>query len=176
MSCVFSLLDELSLLTMHLLILLTALFGLLCHAQAREVTVYAWPTSAKSPSPLAKISYSGPARVESYTPPKVASDEVVRVGLYDPSTKHWSGIATSAASFSPSRTPKIILHIDAKKDVYHVGFSATATSSGAKEGESATVEVVEQHNGPLPVLNKPVVLSPDGRAEAKELEKSFLQK
>jgi hypothetical protein len=168
------------------LFILTAFCGLLfphnvyaagTTAPNRKVTVYAWPLSAKSPTALAQISYtdSSSAHIDSYTAPKaVTADEIVRVGLYDKSTKHWTGVATTAQSFEPGRSHKITLHVDAKKDVYHVGFSATAAQDGAQT--DAVVQVLEIAEGPQPVLNKPVVVSEDGKVPQKEEEKSFLQK
>ena len=38
------------------------------------------------------------------------------------------------------------------------------------------VEIVHPTPGPSPVLNKPVVVDPDGKVEGKEPEKTFLQK
>lgn len=46
--------------------------------------------------------------------------------------------------------------------------------SSVQEGKF-NVEVVRIKEGPVPALNKPVVVSADGE-EAKEPEKSFLQK
>lgn len=41
---------------------------------------------------------------------------------------------------------------------------------------SPSVTVLNPTPGPQPHLNKPIVLTPDGRVPVKEVEKSFLQK
>jgi hypothetical protein len=173
------------------------------------LTVYAWPLSAQSPEPLAQIqlSPSAPstsslapvsASLLSYNAPSIAlsDSELVRIGLYNPSTKAWIGSGVSALSFAPGFDRKILLHTDESGEVFHVGCSATAvqemdeaaaekgtkgkkkTSQIIKEAEGhTTVEIVLSSPAPQPALNTPVVLNPDGKMEdTNEDNRSFLQK
>ena len=39
-----------------------------------------------------------------------------------------------------------------------------------------TFEILRKSEAPRPVLNKPVVLSPEGKVKEEEVEKTFLQK
>jgi hypothetical protein len=171
------------------------------------LTVYAWPVSAQSPEPLAQIqlSTSTPstpslepvsATLLSYNAlfTALSKSELVRIGLYNPSTKAWAGSGTSALSFAPGYDRKILLHTDESGRVFHVGFSATAVqgvdapaekgTKGKKKSQSlkevegqTTVEIVMSSPAPQPALNKPVVLSPDGKADdPNEDNRTFLQK
>jgi hypothetical protein len=174
------------------------------------LTVYAWPVSAQSPEPLARIqlsasapSTSSPAPLSatilSYNAPSVviSESELVRIGLYNPSTKAWTGSGASSLSFAPGFDRKILLHTDDSGEVFHVGFSATAVqdedaaaavaekgTKGTKKSQSVkevkgqtTVEIVHSSPAPQPALNSPVVLNPDGKMEdANEDNRTFLQK
>jgi hypothetical protein len=147
------------------------------------VTVYAWPLDAASPSPLANILLSKSqstlelsATVKSFTPPSSSKDGLVRVGLFDPSTKSWTGVATSSSSLAADLKKKIVLHTDKYGNVYHIGFSASAKAAG--ETEEVVIEVASMAEGPEPLLNKPVVLNAEGKVDTPNPEdnKSFLQK
>jgi hypothetical protein len=169
------------------------------------VTIYAWPLSSQSPSPMATIALSRHAsephaNIQSYTAPSKfqSQDEVIRIGLYDPSTKAWTGTATSAKAFGAGATQKLALHIDDKGHVWNVAFSAsvpvkTKLSKDKKEREKQKqeaeqarlarekqpleIEVVPPTPAPQPVLNKPVVLNLDGKVDEQPAdERSFLQK
>lgn len=163
----------------------------------RTVKIYAWPISSPKPQELAQISYgsnvaSSKASISKYSAPKIdsgvgATDELVRVGLYDPTTNEWHGIVTSVQNFDPKYQQKISLHVDLDHNPWHVGLTAytkpTSTQKVRREGQDielvpqAVAEIVLPVPAPTPHLNKPVVLSPDGKVEteAKD-EKTFLQK
>jgi hypothetical protein len=154
-------------------------------ASPSTLTLYAWPLDAASPSPLASIVLSHSqtttnlvASVRSFTPPPLpqADDGLIRIGLLDPSTNAWSGVATSAKSLAADVKKKISLHMDKNGNVYHVGFSASAKAAGEKA--DVVVEVVSMAAGPEPLLNKPVVLNAEGKVDTPNPEdnKSFLQK
>lgn len=148
--------------------------------QEREIVVFAWPLSASKAQTLAKISYTSTnATVQSFTAPKIPpGDDVIRIGFHHSSNSgKWSGVATAASNFAPGLGRKVLLHLNAEGVVYHVGFKATEQGSSAKGGKDGLdVEVVRMRKGPTPHLNKPVVVSADGKVEDKEPEKSFLQK
>ena len=172
---------------------ITLLLSAVCVAFAAEtqktVDVFAWPFSSAKPQQFAKVSYRYPslnATVQLHSLPKTSDNqELVRIGFYR-STDAWSGIATSAQSFGTDREKRLRLIVDSDGDPYHIGFSGMPISSPAdRQGYSnvgdgnpdqVLVEVVRQSPGPLPHLNKPVVLSPEGKVEDKEPEKSFFQK
>jgi hypothetical protein len=147
------------------------------------VTVYAWPLDAVSPAPLASIVLSQSqstldlsATVKSFTPPSESKEGLVRIGLLDPNTKAWSGVATSSKSLAADLKKKISLHTDKNGNVYHIGFSASAKEVGEKD--AVVVEVVPMSAGPEPLLNKPVILNAEGKVDTPNPEdnKSFLQK
>ena len=45
-----------------------------------------------------------------------------------------------------------------------------------KTRRTPTFEIVKKSEAPRPVLNKPIVLSPEGKVKEEEVEKTFLQK
>ena len=149
--------------------------------QDRSVNIFAWPLEAPSSTTLAKITYNSTyATTNSYNAPSLpANDEIVRVGFYHPSGA-WSGIATSASNFAPGQDKKLVLHVNSGGELYHVGFRASqglgTSSATSNKIDGLSVEVVKIKPGPTPLLNRPVVLSPDGSAPEKEPEKSFFQK
>lgn len=144
------------------------------------ITVHAWPLSAASPTPFATIAISPSqkaiqAKVQSIKQPTISADELVRVGILDDSNI-WNGVATSAKSFGPDISKKIVLHTDNEGRVAHISFNAFETAKGEEEG--VFVEVMPIQAGPKPTLNKPVVLNEEGRIATPEAAdtKSFLQK
>lgn len=150
----------------------------------RRTTVYAWPLSS-SPSKLAEIEHSPVEQytsVLSYTPPS-SPQGLVGVGLYNHSTNAWLGsTVTSAASFQPEFQGTISLHVNADGDVWRVAFhssrkSVPSSPNGSDTGDDKPrVQLLRPAPAPQPHLNRPVVLSPDGKLPEKEVEKSFLQK
>lgn len=170
-------------------------------------TIYAWPLSSPSPVPIAEVHItpspdSPVATLLKYTPPSVAQSdhELVRIGLFDRSTKAWTGTATSSLSFGPDFDRTITLHVASPTtpELTRVGFGAAKVpepkkltkkerAQYKKEGKSTKkqpkregetkVEVVMPAPAPVPHLNKPVQLNLDGKVPVKEEDqKSFLQK
>ncbi|GIZ37410.1 hypothetical protein CKM354_000085600 [Cercospora kikuchii] len=162
-------------------VLLTFIVSLAAAVGAeREVKVFAWPSSADQPQPLATVSYtSNNASIKSYTPPTIPTgDDVVRVGFYHDSGD-WSAVATSASNFAPAKSKKLQLHVRQDGELYHLGFKTSEPVSqgkGRNTVKDLNVEVVKIKTGPKPALNKPIVVTADGEVEGKEPEKSFLQK
>ena len=154
-------------------------------AAASTVTVYAWPLAAPSPTSFATIALSASqtkpiAKVNSLRLPSIppSTDEIVRIGLYDPSTKQWRGTATAASSFAPGLARKLTLHVDEDGNAYHAMLSAFEIPGKSKKKDELQVEVIPPRPGAHPILNKPVVLNADGKvpqAEEKD-QKTFLQK
>lgn len=165
-----------------LLSLVVVLFGSLAAAasQERSVDIFAWPLSDAKPQSLAKVTYTATnASIASLSKPTLArSDDIVRVGFYHPSGS-WSGVATAASNFSPDTPQRLQLHVRPDGELYHIGFKRAEPVSqgrGKSTQDGLSVEVVPIRPGPVPVLNKPVVVSEDGTVEQKEPEKTFLQK
>jgi hypothetical protein len=136
-----------------------------------------------------------------------ASTGLIQIGLTGGAdgggADDWTGVATSVHSLAPEHLKAITLHLDDTNNVFSVGFSASSppdsssfsssdydrkhdNSKASKQnqkqkGRSAeanvVIEVVRPAAGPEPVLNRPVVLTPDGKVPGKEEgEKTFLQK
>lgn len=158
---------------------------LLPFAVASSLTVYvqSLPSSESgdspisSPTPLAQIDYdadTATGTLSSYTPPtgSYSPKHLLRIGLEDKVSDHWHGILTSAANFEQDHKKKFTIHVDENGVPYHVGFSTSERS----DSEEVEVEVIKKAAGPKPFLNKPIVLSPEGKLEGKEPEKTFLQK
>jgi hypothetical protein len=140
----------------------------------RTADVFAWPSTASPPLPFAKVSYSWPAlnaTVDSYTAPAVTSDELVRVGVHR--AGDWVGVSTLGANFDATKQPALRLFVDSTGDVWHVGFS---TASAKSADGTLAVEIVPLRQGPQVAFDKPIVVNQQGEPEAKEPEKSFLQK
>jgi hypothetical protein len=154
-------------------------------AVSSTVTVYAWPLAAPSPTSFATIALSASqaepiAEVNSLHLPLIqpSTDEIVRIGLYDPATKQWRGTATAASSFAPGLARKLTLHIDGDGNAYHASLSAFELPEKSKKKDGLEVEVIPLRPGPQPLLNKPVVLNADGKVQQVEEkdQRSFLQK
>lgn len=147
--------------------------------EQRQIDIFVWPLSAPKASTLAQISFSPTnASIASYTAPKFPQkEEIVRVGFYQPSGQ-WSGIATVASNLQADKSKVLQLHVRPDGELYHVGLKLSEPVSqekGRSQKDGLSVEVMQIKKGPVPALNKPVVVSADGE-EAKEPEKSFLQK
>ena len=170
---------------MHIYALLSLVLGLqttlvVSTAPERTTELFAWPLSASKAQLLAKITYTATnASIKSLSPPKIpAGEEIVRVGFYRPSGS-WSGIATAASNFLPGTAKRLQLHVKEDGELYHVGFKiaeAVSQGKGAEMKDGFSVKVIQIQPGPLPHLNKPVVLNAEGKLDEKEPEKSFIQK
>lgn len=169
-------------------------------------TIYVWPLSAPSPTSFATVVLSNAqtpptAEVKSFQLPSVppSKDDLVRVGLYDPSTKQWTGTVTAASSFADGLRRKLTLHVDDNGDAYQAALSAytlpgKSKTKDGKKGEKKDakkkkdvkrdaenvleVEVIPTKPGAQPILNKPVVLNAEGKVPQPEEkdERTFLQK
>jgi hypothetical protein len=165
-----------------LLVLFLAFFFSLAAAveTPRQVDVFAWPLSAAKPRAFATIAYTSTnASIKSYTSPTLPSDDdIVRIGFFHKSGS-WSGVATSASNLAAEKQKKVQLHVRPDGELYHLAFKTAAPVSqgkGKNSKKDLNVEVVKIKPGPVPVLNKPVVVREDGQVEGKEPEKTFLQK
>ncbi|KAL9094689.1 MAG: hypothetical protein Q9165_002959 [Trypethelium subeluteriae] len=171
-----------------LVILSAPLLALTASASTKEdIKVYAWPVSEPKPQVLAEITYDPQSLTAStkkyHQIQSTSSEDLVRVGLYDPKTTDWTGIVTSGSHFESKYAKTIVLHLDHEGRPFYVGFSASVPSKNKKSGEknnqgfeSLKVVLKPPVQGPQPHLNKPVVLNPEGKVDEKEPEKTFIQK
>ncbi|GJC82316.1 hypothetical protein ColLi_05154 [Colletotrichum liriopes] len=172
--------------------LLSALFAAtLAAAETRLAKVYIEPVSPTPQTPvlLAEVEYDAKrpadASVTSYEAPDLSAGandspapKLVRIGVFDPSTSEWTSSVSVASTenFDKGYAPNIILSVDGVSgDVVGAGLKGVRIDAGATRdfGPQAVVRVGVQ--GKTPELNKPVVLSPEGRKVVQE-EKPFWQK
>jgi hypothetical protein len=175
------------------LILITSVVYAFEDASTRSVTIQAWPLSAAQARPLAQVSYDPVTKqstVNNFNPPNgaISSDDLIRIGIYDNSDSKWRGVVTSATSFDPKYQQKLLLHLDEDGNVWHLAFSTMIKPAAAKgkmvNGKRQAPETVPQivvellspMLAPSPVLNKPVILTAEGKVEGQEVQKTFLQK
>ncbi|KAI0124604.1 hypothetical protein F4776DRAFT_630602 [Hypoxylon sp. NC0597] len=157
----------------------------LASAADRTTAIYIQPVSLSpaAPAPLAEIRYdpavaASSAEVLSYEAPEIPDNaRLVRIGVYNPSANRWES-STSVASvenFSKGYSPTLILSVDQKGDVISAALRGVRIDAGQTRdfGPQALVLVTEP--GKQPELNKPIVLSPEGKNVVEE-ERSFLQK
>ena len=179
---------------MHLSLLLIALAAVSNAASngdalPRSATVYVWPLTSPSPTPLATVAYNPhtlEASTKKYTPPKIAqaaagsSDDdddgqLTRVGLYSPSTKKWSGVLTDASAFKTDLQRTLALHLDRKGEVWHVGFHASSAPASTGQ-EEVQVRLMTATPGPNPFVNKPMLVDSEGKQPEEVVEKTLFQK
>lgn len=148
-----------------------------------------WPVSSPQPSVLSSVSYN-PSTLESkilsYTPPDTKSvnpgdddkSDLVRIGLFTstPSNpKQWVGSLTSLSYLT--RKPTIRLYLGPSNEAYYASLSLSFPSTDTSTPTShANLEIIPLGAGPLPFLNRPIVVSPDGTNPEEIPEKTLFQK
>lgn len=170
----------------------------------RAASIYIQPVVAataskpQAPALLAEIRYDvldpSTAQVVAYEPPEDGAEAgegqgeaglLYRVGLYDPQSKQWlAGTSVAAASnFAKGYSPHFVLTVAppasaAASSWSYLGVSVRglAIDAGATRDFGPQATVVVASKGATPVLNRPVVLSPEGKKAAPVEEKTFLQK
>lgn len=107
-------------------------------------------------------------------------NELVRIGVYDPVTKAWRGTVTSASSFDPSVNGRLRININEAGEVWGASWHASLTKPLADSvpagQQTKQFDVVSMAPAPQPLLNRPVVVNPDGKVAEPEPEKSMMQK
>lgn len=182
---------------MRLLTLASAALAASSFASADPSTaqIYIQPVGgASSPVPLAEIAYDitapdDAASVTEYEAPDLPeSATLVRIGLYDARAKKWTGSTSvaSAESFAKGYSPHFLLNVDATKasgpgqeggaaTVLGASLRGVRIDAGQTRDFGPQAKLVLTGWGKQPDLNKPVVLSPEGKTVEKE-EKTFFQK
>lgn len=138
--------------------------------------------SSSSPKPLAEIRYN-PSTLEAeiaefFAPELPPESKHVRIGAYDGAISDWksSTSLTSADSFAKGFQPTIVLSLDAQGGLLGVAYKSAKIDAGQTRDFGPKVKVLKMSRGKLPELNRPVVLSAEGRLEEPEPEKTMLQK
>ena len=171
---------------MHIYALCSLLLTFFCSLAAsletdRSVDIHTWPLSSPKSASYAQLAYNSThANIKRHNNPGIPpNDGIVRLGFHN-SLGTWSGIATSASNFGPEKDKTLQLHVNSEGVVYHIGFKVSelgTSSKGSNKKDDLSVEVVRPLSGPIPHLNRPVVVNPDGSAaEEEKVEKTFLQK
>lgn len=83
---------------------------------------------------------------------------------------------TSVENFSKGYAPHFVVTVDGKGDVLGASVRGVKIDAGHTRDFGPQAVVVVTGAGKQPDLNRPVVLSPEGRKLQPEQEKSFLQK
>lgn len=150
----------------------------------RTAAIYIQPVSASpsAPAPLAEIRYNtaaaSDAEVTSYEAPEIPDDaSLVRIGVFDPSAKRWvsSTSVASVGNFGKGYSPTLMLSVDTKGEVFGAALRGVRIDAGQTRDFGPQAMVLVTGNGKQPELNKPVVLSPEGK-QAEPEEKTFFQK
>lgn len=167
---------------------IASLLSALCAAtivSAVERTTEIWiqPVEAvQKPSVLAEVSYDlaalSASSVTSYEAPDLPDDtKTVRIGIFDKKSKQWVSGSTVASvdNFKKGYSPNFLLSVDSKGEVVSAAIKGIKVDAGYTRDFGPKVVVLPEIKGKQPELNKPVVLSPEGKREEVQ-EKSFIQK
>ena len=147
-----------------------------------STAVYIQPVGSSSISLLADVHYNPStlaAEIESYEAPDIPEDaEFVRIGIYDKSTKSWTSSisVTSVESFEKGYSPTIVLSLASPGELLGVTFKSGMIDAGQTRDFGPKVKVVKTMSGKKVELNRPVVLSKEGKLEPEVVEKTFLQR
>lgn len=145
--------------------------------------IYIQPVeNSESPTLLAELAYdpslTTSSSIISYEAPEIPdSTQLVRVGLYDPKSSSWISGTTVASvdNFGKGFSPNLILSIDENGEVLSAALKGVRIDAGQTRDFGPQAVVLPALKGKQPELNKPVVLSPEGK-KVEEEEKTFLQK
>ncbi|KAK5661532.1 hypothetical protein OQA88_11436 [Cercophora sp. LCS_1] len=177
---------------MRLTTLISAISAGAITCAAISVPIYIQPVTVPETAPalLAEIAYDAPEdplaipaavqpEVASYEPPELPEEaRLVRIGVYNSKAKHWESSTTvlSVDNFSKGYSPHFVLNLDANgKDILGVSCRGVRVDAGYTRDFGPQAALTVAGPGKQPDLNKPVVLSPEGKKVVPE-EKTFLQK
>ena len=83
---------------------------------------------------------------------------------------------TSASTFSKGYSPTLVLSLDAQGGVIGVSCKSAKIDAGETRDFGPKIKVLKTAKGKLPDLNKPVVLSPEGKVAVPLVEKPWYLK
>lgn len=170
--------------TMRVIALLSALCAAaLVQADFHTAQIYVQPVeNSESPSLLAEVAYdpsiSGSSSIISYEAPEIPeSTQLVRVGLYDVKSARWISGTTVASvdNFGKGYSPNLVLSVDEKGELLSAALKGVRIDAGQTRDFGPQAVVLPVLKGKQPELNKPIVLSPEGK-KVEEVEKTPLQK
>ncbi|KAH7320937.1 hypothetical protein B0I35DRAFT_477476 [Stachybotrys elegans] len=155
----------------------------LADASLRTANIYIQPIApSTTPSHLAEVSYDtaslASTSIITYDAPEIPeSAELVRIGLYDPKSSTWLSGTTVASveNFSKGYSPTLMLTVDANGEPLSTACKGVQIDAGQTRDFGPKAIIIVETKGKQPELNKPVVLSPEGKHVVEE-EKTFLQK
>jgi hypothetical protein len=140
------------------------------------------PVGSPSITTLAEIGYNPStlsAEILSFDAPELSPDsKLLRIGVYDAATSSWksSTSTTSVESFAKGYSPTLVLSLDAQGGIIGVTCKSAKIDAGQTRDFGPKVTVSKMGKGKLPELNRPIVLSPEGKLEEPVPEKTMLQK
>jgi hypothetical protein len=150
-------------------------------ARTADIYILALKTTGY-PSHLAEVAYDtadlSSSSVLSWEAPELPEDtELVRIGLWDKKARTWISGTTVASvnNFDKGYSPTIMLSVDGQGDIQSVALKGVRIDAGQTRDFGPQATVLLEKQGKQPELNKPVVLSPEGRKPEEE-PKTFLQK
>ncbi|KAI1311688.1 hypothetical protein F5Y03DRAFT_286163 [Xylaria venustula] len=153
-------------------------------ASEYTATVYIQAVTASPaiPVPLAELQFDtlapSEAQVVTYEAPELPDEtKLVRVGVYDPAAGQWAS-STSVASinnFDKGYSPTLILSVEKYGEPISAAIRGVQIDAGQTRDFGPKAMVLVTAAGKQPDLNKPVVLSPEGKQVVPE-EKTMLQK
>ncbi|TVY14509.1 hypothetical protein LARI1_G006575 [Lachnellula arida] len=160
-------------------------FGAIASSELTDSTTISIQSVGSSSAPintLAVVSYNPStlsAELLSFEAPELSSDsKLLRIGAYDAATSSWksSTSTTSAESFAKGYSPTLVLSLDAQGGIVGVTCKSAKIDAGQTRDFGPKVTVLKMGKGKTPELNRPVVLSPEGKLEEPVPEKTMLQK
>ena len=160
------------------------LWAALASADVRTASIYLQPIGhSTTPTLLAEIKYDvlepASAEVSSFEAPELPEDtSLVRIGIYDTKTKSWvsSTSVTSVDNFSKGYSPHFVLSVDGQGNYLGASCRGVMIDAGVTRDFGPQVAVIASSPGKQPELNKPVVLTPEGKTVKPPEEKTLLQK
>jgi hypothetical protein len=147
-----------------------------------QISIQPVSTTSLPITPLATLKYNplaGAVDVSDYAHPELSPEtKLLRVGVYDASTKQWKSAisTTSTENFGRGIRPTIVLSLDVEGEVIGVAVKGSVIDAGQTREFGVRAKVVGMKMGRGPELNKPVVLSKEGTLEEPEVEKTLLQR
>lgn len=152
-------------------------------AAERSTQLFIQPIeAAQKPSFFAEIVYdleslSSSSITEYEVPELPESAKTVRIGVYDKKSSQWVSGTTVASvdNFNKGYKANFLLSVDTEGEVVSASMKGIKVDAGYTRDFGPKVVVLPEVKGKQPQLNKPVVLSAEGKREEAQ-EKSFIQK
>lgn len=164
--------------------LVAVLGAALVRAETQAAAIFLQPIASPeaAPSFLAEVTYDpsdlSASRVTDYEAPDLPEGaRLVRIGVYDRAASRWAS-STSVASvdnFGKGYSPHLTVSVDAAGNYLGASCKGVGIDAGQTRDFGPQAMVVVTAPGKQPDLNKPVVLSPEGKQVVPE-EKTLLQK